>query len=234
MTAEEWGLELDTMLPGVTAEAVEKRLSGHKHLRLAKGYDWNWLATATRRALAIAHRYGTSHPDDPMRASDKQVRDELRAVARKARALMKLLRSLSPEAISKVQEGDDADYDRLISAAYNLASRPEQAAKTIKVPRKQVRSPQRKQMRVDWARYLAPVFEAAFGQNVTVANNTATTHHLALEKLSPFQFFYLSMAEIAFGNEGRADTDIVGVTKAARTLHRKQPLAFTPGIIPGL
>ncbi len=240
MTAEEWALELDTMLPEVTAEAVENSLSGHQRLRLGKGYDWDWLAMAVRRALAIAQRYGTSHPDDPHRATDKQVRDELAALAEAAKPLAQMLTALQgrQQTVDLVQiEYGNAAYDRLVAAASEVAwvmHFAERASGAIEVPRKQVRSTERKQMRIDWARFLAPVFEKAFGQDVTVANNTVTTNCFARKELSPFQFFYLSMAEVAFGNEGRADTDIVGVTKMARTLHRERPVTFAPGIITGL
>jgi hypothetical protein len=239
MTIEEWGLELDGMLPAVTPEAVMQALKGDKRLSLTQGRDWDWLAMSVRRALAIAQRYGADHPDEPERASDKQVRDKLRAVAEAASPLAQLLASLSHcrQTVGMVQEYGDAAHDRLTAAASEVAwvmHFAERAAKAIEVPRKQLLSPERKEMRIDWARHLAPVFEIAFGQRVTAANNTVTTNDLARIQLSPFQFFYLNMAEVAFGSAGRADTDIVGVTKAARTKHRRQPVIFAAGIITGI
>lgn len=234
---EDRGAELDDLLPEVTAGAVKNALSGNKRLRLARGRDWEWLAMAVRRALTIAHLYGADNPDSPSWASGKHTRDELLALAAKAGPLAQQLAALSPQTVDVVQEHGDAAYARLAAAANEIAwlmHFAEQAAKSIEVPRQQVLSPARKEMRIDWARYLAPVFEIAFGQRVTAANRTDTTNDLARKELSPFQFFYLLMAEVAFGNAARADTNIVGVTKAARRKHREQPVTFTQGVIPGL
>lgn len=236
MTIEEWGYELDALLPTVTAAAVEKALKNSK-CRLVDGRDWEWLAMAVRRALAIAKWYGVDHPDSPERVSNVNIREELKALADAARSLAEKLRVLSDGAADKVQEHGDATYDRLAAATNEVAwlmHFAERAAGAIEVPRKQVLNPDRKKMRTDWARFLAPVFETAFGQRVTVANKTVTTNDLALNELSAFQFFYLRMAEVAFGPAARADTNIVGVTKEARRKHRDQPVQFAKGLIAGL
>lgn len=239
MTIDELNLELDAMLPSVTPDAVKKALSGNERLSLVPGYDWERLAMAVRRAIAIAHLYETDHPDSPQRVSDRQVRDKLLAVAEAARPLAQLLASLGNHAqtVDKLQEYGDADYARLAKTTNEVAwlmHFAKRVAGEIEVPRKQRLSPERREMRVAWARHLAPVFEIAFGQRVTAANQTVTTNDIARKELSPFQFFYLHMAEVAFGNAARADTDIVGVTKAARRKHREEPVSYSAGIIPGL
>lgn len=237
MTIEEWGAELDDLLPLVTAETVRNALSPDKRLRLAPGRDWEWLAVAVRRALAIAQRYGSDNPDSSDWVSGKEVRNELLALTAKAGPLAQQLAALSPQAVDAVQEYGDAAYARLAAAANEIAwlmHFAEQAAKSIEVPRQQVLSPVRKEMRIDWARHLAPVFESAFGQKVTAANRADTTNELVRNDLSPFQSFYLRMAEVAFGKVARAGTGIVDVTKAARCKHREQPVIFSEGLIPGL
>ena len=79
------------------------------------------------------------------------------------------------------------------------------------------------------AQYLAPIYEAAFGQPVS-ANNFPTDARIKAQ--TPFMDFYGRMVTLAFG--ARETANLTEVVKAACRLHRQHPAEFAEGIIPGL
>lgn len=237
----------DHMLPAVTPEAVARALAGFA-LPLAPGRDMDWLAMAVRRSLAISM---PNISDGPERTSNADICDELERLAALTGATWLELFQCDHAADSRLWDhawrhwdgeggtdvgdgmvmGEPSDYRRFKAAVAELdwlASFIREAAKATDVPRKQWRNPERKALRIRRGQYLAPVFEAAFGQAAS-ANNWPSGKD---RNPTAFMDFYGRMIALAFGEQ--ATPNISGVLKAACRLHRQHPAQFAEGIIPGL
>ena len=110
-----------------------------------------------------------------------------------------------------------------------LVSFTREAATTTPTQRGPWRQSERKRLRVERGQYLAPIFEAAFGQPVSANNFPNDARHKAP---TPFMDFYSRMVTLAFG--ARGTSNLSEVVKAACQLHRQHPAQFAEGIIPGL
>ena len=103
------------------------------------------------------------------------------------------------------------------------------AAKTTASQRGPWRQSEQKRLRVERGQYLAPIFEAAFGQPVSANNFPNDSRHKAP---TPFMDFYSRMVTLALG--ARETSNLAEVVKAACQLHRQHPARFAEGVIPGL
>lgn len=237
----------DHMLPAVTPEAVARALAGFA-LPLSPGRNMDWLAMAVRRSLAISM---PNISDGPERTSNADIRDELERLASLAGSTWLELFQCDHAAESQLWHyaghnwngeggadigdglvmGEPSDYRRFKAAVAELdwlAGFMERAASAIDVPRKQWQNPERKALRVRRGHYLALIFEAAFGQPVSVNNWPSGKDR----NRTAFMDFYQRMVALAFGEN--ETPNISGVLKAACRLHRQQPLQFSEGIIPDL
>lgn len=237
----------DNTLPAVTPEAVVKALAGFA-LPLSPGRDMDWLAMAVRRSLAICL---PSVSDGPERTSNADIRGELERLAALTGQTWLELFQCDHAAESRLWDyawhhwdgeggtdigngmvmGEPSDYRRFKAAVAELdwlACFMREAAKATDVHRKQWRNPERKALRIQRGQYLAPVFEAAFGQPVS-ANNWPSGKDT---NPTAFMDFYSRMVALAFGEN--ATPNISGVLKAVCRLHRQQPAQFAKGVIPHL
>jgi hypothetical protein len=237
----------DHMLPAVTADAVACALAGFA-VPLTPGRDMDWLAMAVRRSLAISV---PNIGDGPERTSNADIRGELERLAALAGSTWLELFQCHDAADSRLWDhswhhwdgeggkdmgdgivmGEPSDYRRFKAAVAELdwlAGFLRRAATATEVPRKQWKNPERKALRIQRGQYLAPVFEAAFGQPVS-ANNWPSGNE---RKPTAFMDFYKRMIALAFGEH--ATPNLSGVLKAACRLHRQHPAEFAEGIIPGL
>lgn len=208
-----------------------------------------WLAMAVRRALAITIRHVE---DSPERPSNTDIRAELERLAALAESTWIALFQRDQAADSRLWDyawhqwngeggtdigggmvmGEPSDYRRFTAAIAELdwlGSFIRDAAKTTPRQRGPWRQSEGKQIRVERAQYLAPIYEAAFGQLVS-ANNFPTDARIKAQ--TPFMDFYGRMVTLAFG--ARETTNLTEVVKAACQLHRRRPAEFAEGIIPGL
>ena len=237
----------DQYLPDVTPQAVRSAMAGFA-LSLSTGRDVDWLAMAVRRSLAISL---PNISDGPKRTSNADIRGELERLAALAGSTWLELFQCDHAADSRLWDhashhwdgedgadiGDDMvmgeppDYRRFKAAVAELdwlASFMREAARATESQRGPWRQSEEKRLRVQRGQYLAPVFEAAFGQAVSANNWPSGTHR----EPSAFMDFYQRMVALAFGEQ--ATPDISGVLKAACQLHRQHPAQFAEGVIPGL
>lgn len=241
-------IHMDHLLPAVTPEAVSSALEGFA-VSLSPGRDMDWLAMAVRRSLAISM---PNISDGPERASNAEIRGELERLAALAGATYLELFQCDHAADSRLldhawhhwdSEGEKdvdngmfmdvpSDYRRFKAAVAELdwlASFMRRAATATESQHGPWRQSEGKQFRVARGQYLAPIFEAAFGQPVS-ANNFPTDARIRAQ--TPFMDFYGRMVTLAFG--ARETGNLTEVVKAACQLHRQHPAEFAEGIIPGL
>lgn len=215
---------------------------------LVSGRDMAWLAMAVRRSLAISI---PNQREAPQRTSNADIRAELERLANLAGSTWLELFQCDDTVESQLWDhawhhwdghggsdvgdgrvmGEPSDYRRFKSAVAELdwlASFMRDAARATASQRGPWRQSDGKRLRVERGQYLAPIFEAAFGQPVSANNWPSGTHRGP----SAFLDFYQRMVALAFGE--RATPDISGVLKAACQLHRQRPAEFAEGIIPGL
>ena len=236
------------MLPAVTPAAVDSALEGFS-LPLSPGRDMDWLAMAVRRSLAISL---PNISDGPERTSNADIRGELERLATLAGVTWLELFQCDHAADSRLWDhawhhwdgeggtdvgsgmvmGEPSDYRRFKAAVAELdwlASFMREAAKATESQRGPWRQSEEKRLRVQRGQYLAPIYEAAFGQPVS-ANNFPTDARIKAQ--TPFMDFYGRMVTLAFG--ARETANLTEVVKAACQLHRQHPAEFAEGIIPGL
>ncbi len=237
----------DHLLPSVTPDAIASALKGFA-LPMQPGRDFDWLAMAVRRALAISLGIGAG----PEPTSAVMIQAELQRLAILTEStwlqFMKLTRvgdsSLSDFAWSRWDgeggtdvNGDNvtrwsSDYRRFEAAVREtrwLADFLRQAAMAIEIPRGPWQTSENKRLRIERGYHLAPIFEAAFGQRVTANNFPNGPRGTAR---TPFMEFYQRMDTLAFGT--RVSLNLAEVMKAACKLHRQHPAQFGEGSIPGL
>lgn len=238
----------DHMLPEVTPDAVASALAGFA-LPLLPGKDMDWLAMAVRRSLAISM---PNISDSPERTSNTDIRAELERLAALAGATWLELFQCDHAADSRLWDyawlhwdgeggtavgegmarGEPSEYRRFKAAVAELdwlASFMREAAKATASQRGPWRQSEEKGLRVERGQYLAPIFEAAFGQPVS-ANNFPTDARIRAQ--TPFMDFYGRMVTLTFG--ARETANLTEVVKAACQLHRQRPAEFAKEIIPGL
>lgn len=238
----------DHILEKVTQEAVSSALDGFAP-PLVAGRDMDWLAMAVRRSLAISIRDANNSSE---RTSNADIRAELRRLASIAEATWLELFQCDHAADSRLWDhawsnwdgeggtdigggmvmGEPSDYRRFKVAVAEvdwLASFMREAARTTVSQRGPWRRSEERRLRVERGQYLAPIYEAAFGQPVS-ANNFPTDARIKAQ--TPFMDFYGRMVTLAFG--ARETVNLAEVLKAACQLHRQHPAKFAAGIIPGL
>jgi hypothetical protein len=238
----------DHMLAGVTPQAVGSALQGFA-LPLSADRDLDWLAMAVRRALAITVK---ANGEGPARKSNYEIRQELSELSEAAAATWQRLFECSWPADYRIWTvawrhwegeggkqfgdgkimGEPPDYRRFKDAIAELewiARFLRLVALDTEPQRGPWRQSEEKRLRVQRGQYLAPVYEAAFGQRVS-ANNFPTDARIKAQ--TPFMDFYGRMVTLAFG--ARETANLTEVVKIACRLHRQQPAEFANGVIPGL
>lgn len=237
----------DHFLPKVTPDAVSRALVDFG-LSLKSGKDFDWLAMAVRRSLALTMR---NADDGPARTSNATIRAELERFSDLAseavEPLTKCNQAIDDALWSHASRhwngeggrdvgngmviGEPSEYRRYRNAVIELEWLTQflrSAAETIEAPRKQWRAPEAKALRIQRGQCLAPVFKAAFGERVSANNFPSGTER----GKTPFMDFYQRMVELAFGEH--CTPNISEVLKLACRLHRDNPVTFTEGQIPGL
>ena len=240
---------LDKRLAGVTPDDLAKALKGFP-LPLVSGRDMDWLALAVRRSLAVSMDNVSDGPD---RRSNAVVRHELKRLSKLTGATWKELFSCDEAADDHIWNhawkrsggtggkdvgnglslGEPPDYLRFRAAVAELdwvSSLLRGAANSTASQGGQWANSERKRKRVERGRYLAPVYEAAFGKKVT-ANNYGNGD-ARFTRPTPFMDFYERIVVIAFGRD-----EITGLSenvKQACQRHRHDPVQFRAGLIPRL
>lgn len=223
----------DDWLPHVTAEAVADALkvSG---LPLQPCYSLDWLATAVRRALAITIRHVTERPE---RQSNRETKRELERLATRAGKLWLAVQERSAAADSAIWlhsfnlwngEGGTDVGDGIVMGTPSDAKRFElalaeldwlssflrEAARGVAKQKPRWPEGETRQIRIERAEYLAPIFKTAYGIN----------------ELIRFKDFYQAMVTLAF-DEGDIP-DLESVITEARRRHSQSPAIFADGVIP--
>lgn len=238
----------DHFLPMVTPDAVAAALDGFA-LALLPGRDIDWLAMAVRRSLAISI---PNVSDGPERTSNAEINAELKDLASDLRKIWQKIfecsratddrlwtvawRRWDGEGGETVSDGmvmgQPLEYRRFKAAVAEmdwLAGFMQLAAEETPSPQGDWRGKERKWIRITRGQFLAPIFEAAFGELVSANNYPNDARHASM---TPFMDFYSRMVTLAFS--ARETTNLAEVVKEACKRHRQQPAQFADGLIPGL
>lgn len=238
----------EDQLPDVTAKALHERLA-KLPFGLEVGKDWDWLAMLVRRALALSV---PDHRDGPERDGNKEIRDELLRLSGLASdtwlqlfdptdsadshlywfALSRWDGSGGEDVGNGMFRGDPADFVRFRAALAELdwvSSFLRDAAHSLPKQAGPWRASEQKRRRIARAQYLAPIYEAAFGQKLSANNYPHEPRH---SRPTPFMTFYEETVTLAFGP--REATNYTDVVKAAFLLHKQQPCELNPEFFPGL
>ncbi len=237
-----------TRLSQMTGDSIARALDNFA-LPLQPDRNLEWLAMAVRRSLAIAIPDLNNGPD---RTSNREVRSEVERLAGIVGSAWQELFLIKDAAESHIWDygwkqwdgkggtdighgmmmGEPSEYRRFKAAVAELdwlAGFLRQAAQATKSQSGPWRQSEAKRVRVERAQYLAPIFEAAFGQKVSANNFPNDVRHKAP---TAFMDFYQRMVTLAFGVQ--ETVNLAEVAKAACQLHREHPAQFGEGIIPGL
>lgn len=220
----------DHMLPHVTAEAISEALQGFQS---QCSFSMDWLATAVRRALAITIRHVS---DGPERQSNRKTKADLKKLASRAGKLWLAIQQRSDATDSAAWDfawrhsslegettidgmtiGSPSDYRRFSEALQQLdwlSSYLGDAAASIKTQAPRWPEAEARQIRIERAEYLAPIYKTAFG----------------LAELTGFGDFYQRMVALAF-SEGDIP-DFEALISEARRRHSTTPATFAEGVIP--
>jgi hypothetical protein len=231
----------DDYLPHLTTDSVAEALK-ECPLSLTPGRDAEWLAMATRRALSITRRmteYGSG------RVSAVKIRKELERLASAAERAWAAIFSRSEaadhtlwniafdhwEGVNALAAMEDPYFPYIrfrhaLSELEWLADFVQTAARETKAQPPNWKLKADREIRVERGHCLAPIFEAAFGEPISV-NNWPNA-----PRKTPFMDFYQRMVSIAYRE--RSTPDLSGVLKQAQRAHRKMPIEFAEGVIPGM
>ncbi|SMQ68892.1 hypothetical protein SAMN06297468_1164 [Altererythrobacter xiamenensis] len=230
----------DAYLPHVTAESTKEAL-GHFLLRLKGDRDWEWLAMAVRRSLAMTMR---NVSDGPERQSNADTRKEIQALAKRTGKLWAALfegrsaeaedavwayswwhwdgkggEEIAPHLASGTPDGWNR-FNEAVSQLDWLSGYLHQVARNIPSQAPKWTKAEWREIRIQRGQCLAPVYLAAFG-----ANELA---HKA------FGDFYQRMIALAFPREPDDLPDFEAVITEVRQRHLATPVQFTAEHIPGL
>lgn len=222
----------DHYLPHVTPEAVAEALNGFE---VPCRYSMEWLAVAVRRALACTMR---NIEDMPGRQSNADTRKELERLGKRAGKLwLAMFEGMSQPARDAVFDyafrqwegeggtdigdglviGEPAlhrDFTVAVRSLDWLSGFLQLAAKDIESQPPRWTEAEWREIRIERAQYLAPVFQTATGVN----------------GLTGLGDFYQRMVWLAF-DEGDIP-DFEALIGEARRRHVQAPCSFTPGVIP--
>lgn len=233
-------LNRDSYLPHVTAESAAEALE-HFPLPLGPLRDWNWLAMAVRRSIAMTMQ---NVSEGPNRQSNADTRKELKALGKRAGKLwVALFEGRSAEAEDAIwgyswqhwngeggeeianglAMGDPTDWRRFQDAMRELdwmSGFLHQVAKNIPSQAPKWTKAEWREIRIQRAHFLAPIYVAAFHAN-ELTNKT-------------FGDFYQRMVALAFPGELDDIPDFEAVISEARKRHEATPVVYNPSHIPGL
>ena len=238
----------DFWLPHLTEQAIENALCGFR-LALVPLCNVAWLGLAVRRALVLPMQ---DISDGPERTSNAKIKAELQRLSGVASSAWRPLFERSGPVDTTIFKfalsrwngdggvatfdgctiGDPTEMRRYRSAVAEidwLAGFLRDAANSIPSQRGAWTSAEIKQIRIDRGQVLAPVFERAFGQRVTANGHPSDPRFKAP---TAFMDFYQRMVIVAFGE--KVTPDISTICQVACKMHRKQPVKFADGLIPGL
>jgi hypothetical protein len=193
----------------------------------------DWLATAVRRALAITIRAAGDRPD---RQSNRKTKKELETLASRAAKAWLSIQERSHSADSAAWDfawhnsplegettidgltiGEPSAYCRFLEALTHvdwLSTFLRDAADSIDKQAPRWTEAEWRQIRIERAQYLAPIYKTAFG----------------LDELIRFVDFYQRMVALAF-DEGDI-RDLEALISEARRRHSETPATFAEGVIP--
>lgn len=236
---DEWAW-LDVGFHNVTAETLGTAMIEAKFsLAIAPGRDAEWLALAVRRALAVS-AIGEIQAVREQR-SNAEIRDNLKSLADQTMKLYHALWSLPPDDAGAVDDilladvlvgGESGaspfnrDREGLLGLYRTLMRASGAAAENKQGPG--WRSAVERHQRVQMGRHLAPVFEAAFKSKPTASDH----EHGPVLGPSGFVAFYKLVTQLV-GTPNR-NNDLIKVVKEAVNRHRRDPVRYEVGVIPGL
>lgn len=228
------------LLPSITPEAVTVALKG-LNLKFAPGKDVKWLSLVLGRVLALTV---PPHGDAPELASQDYTKNELEQLSKAVAKAGQRLEALSAAADCRLwdhawgqqsdsgQIGEPLEYSRYRASVDELgwlADFLQGAATTSPRQSGPWRQSAAKRLRVERAKYLAAVYETAFGLPVT-SNQFPNDKTVTVP--TSFMQFVSRVVELAFG--ALENTNLPEVAQEACRIHRIAPAEFAPGLISGV
>lgn len=224
----------DHMLPMVTTQAVAAALEGFNVNRI-NNRSADWLAMAVRRALAATLR---NISEMPHRAENTIVRKELKDLARRSKATWLALWTRSPDADTRIWDyalrswdyedainfgegiavGDPTDHRRfnaILEELDWLGTFLDKTADETQVQPPRWREREWRELRIERAQYLFPIFETTF----------------APAQLNTFTDFYQRMVWLAFAEDDIPDLE--ALISEMKRRHDQAPVVFNSDFIPG-
>jgi len=224
----------------LTEPVIAQALEGFE---LAPIRPVSWIARATQGALYCTLK---NVEDGPERQSNTETRDELNALALRARDLWRDIHARSPAADSALFYsafsrwdgeggteidgsviGEPSDYSAFTLSLNHL----EGLARTLGLASEQLeeqkgpwRNAERREQRVVRACFLSPVYELSYGREPTINERPLAS------SLGPWPDFYSRIVSIAFGKH--ETSNLRDVLKEARRRDKSDRVQFASGIIP--
>jgi hypothetical protein len=230
----------DPLICRLTADRLRTELAA-VGLEPTKG--WAWLTEAAQAALLVG--IDAANIKDDQRGN-RAFRDELRAIAKQARALYTSMYSVSQgarDALWEVawkrrsKEAEDEFDPPIEHRIFDLV--PEQlnqlaffldvasADLDLRMEPPRWHGTARMEGRIELARYLSVVFESAFGE-AAIPKSEGSNHQPA--SYGRWAFFFDRVLTIAGVQTPSAN--LGEVLKTARSLHLSDPVLFEPGVLP--
>lgn len=220
------------LLRRITPQSVEQALKGLP-VSLRPTRDAEWLAQKIR---GVANAYPFVFNDDLRRPSHADTGENLERLAIKAGELLDALpQRIGPEADAMSQALGSRNYtttefrdvlDQLRRVLPSLVDLAKDTADDLRGKEyrqhKRWLATQEKAKRVAFGQFLAPIYEEAFGHEITV--NDWGSHGSRAGAPNAFAKYYLGMMKLVFGAE--ITTNLHEVLKETRVRHRAGPLSL--------
>jgi hypothetical protein len=203
------------------------------------------MAWITRGVQVALHCTLRNVEDGPDRQSNADTRNELGALASRASDLWRDIFERSPAAdsalwlaafmgwdgeggkeVDGVVIGEPSQYAGFTSdlgSLERLASFLRVTANKLKIPQGSWRDAERRELRVERAHWLSPIFEESYGQEATVHDWPNS------KSLGPWADFYSRIIAAAFDRHETSNPR--EVLKEARRRHVSQRVQFAPGLL---
>lgn len=216
---------MDVAFAHVTGDTLGLALSGMT-LEFANGWNFDALANKVRKELS---RTIPTEGLDPTRISNVEIRKQLTKLSKLTRSLEQEIADLDRSLVSHSLEVDNftnfiafilsndshyAKFHRVSSQLPFIAEFLEEAALSTKAQYPKWRTSEQRKFEVWRAKLLMPIFEAAFGQRVTVNNWVKGGGDARHSNPTRFMRFYEAVMRLAF--PGATIDDLPGILKEAR------------------
>lgn len=232
------------LFPRLTGDALKIQLRA-LGLALSPGKDFDWLAKACRRVLYLTLPNSGEGPDRPSNAAIVAELNQRALIAQTAwielfkysDGVDRCVEDLAWDDWNGEGESEVVKELPLYARYRNAIQELDWLSKLLRNASKKVarrdnqgrrwKESEYRELRIDRAHHMAPVFELAFGEKPTASNAPSIQPH---NDPTAFAKFYQATVSLAF--DERATPNLPHVLKIGLSRHRKSPVTFNEGVIP--